>query len=59
VLDEFAGPVGNAIATVKKSLQELVVQKNMKALSERQMLELRYVQLWKTYWSVTMSKEGK
>ena len=57
VLDEFAGPVGNAIASVKKSLQELVLQKNMKELSEKQLLELRYIQLWKTYWNVTMGKE--
>ncbi|MHC4592120.1 MAG: hypothetical protein ACYS8L_05430 [Planctomycetota bacterium] len=55
VLDEFSAGVGESIKGVKGRLRELIHKKESGApLTQKEELELRYIQLWKTYWAMRM-----
>ena len=57
VLDKFNAGLERAIKATKENLADLLDKRAQGTLTRKEELELRYVQLWKTYWSLRM-KEG-
>ena len=54
VLDEFARGVEASIKKARVSLAELLQKRDRGTLTRLEEIELRFVQLWKTYWNVRM-----
>ena len=56
VLDEFSKGVEASIASVKDTLSGLLQKYKTGNLTRKEEIELRYIQLWKTYWNVRMEE---
>jgi len=57
VLDEFCAGIDLAIVSVRDSLSDLVQKYKAGTLTREEEIELRYIQLWKTYWNVRMEEK--
>jgi hypothetical protein len=57
VLDEFCEGIDLAIVSVRDSLSDLVQKYKAGTLTREEEIELRYIQLWKTYWNVRMEEK--
>jgi DNA repair exonuclease SbcCD ATPase subunit len=57
VLDEFCEGIDLAIVSVRDSLSDLVQKYKTGTLTREEEIELRYIQLWKTYWNVRMEEK--
>jgi ABC-type transporter Mla subunit MlaD len=58
VLDEFSAGVEQGIEDVKDRLRVLIAKaESGRELTRKEQLELRYIQLWKTYWNVRMVQQ--
>ena len=59
VLDEFSAKMEQAVKSTKTSLRTLIEKQRAGKLTRKQALELRYVQLWKTYLQVRAREDAK